>query len=51
MVLAFSPFDLSPLALVALAVLAHLWITARSARAAAGLGFVFGLGMFVAGVS
>ena len=51
MVLAFSPFDLLPLALVALAVLAHLWITARSARAAAGLGFVFGLGMFLAGVS
>ncbi len=51
MVLAFSPFDLLPLALVALAVLAHLWITARNARAAAGLGFVFGLGMFLAGVS
>lgn len=51
MVLAFSPFDLLPLALVALAVLAHLWITARSARAAAGFGFVFGLGMFLAGVS
>jgi len=51
MVLAYSPFDLLPLALVALAVLAHLWITARSARAAAWLGFLFGLGMFLAGVS
>ena len=50
-VLAFSPFDLLPLALVALAVLMHLWITARSARAAAWLGFVFGLGLFLAGVS
>jgi apolipoprotein N-acyltransferase len=51
MVLAYAPFDLLPLALVALAVLTHLWLTARSARAAAGLGFVFGLGMFLAGVS
>jgi len=51
MVLAYSPFDLLPLALVALAVLTHLWITARSSRAAFGIGFVFGLGMFVAGVS
>ena len=31
--------------------LTHLWLTARSAGAAAGLGFVFGLGMFLAGVS
>ncbi|MDH3318395.1 MAG: apolipoprotein N-acyltransferase [Betaproteobacteria bacterium] len=51
MVLAYSPFDLLPLALVALAVLTHLWITARGARAAFGIGFVFGLGMFLAGVS
>jgi apolipoprotein N-acyltransferase len=51
MVLAFSPFDLLPLALVALAVLTHLWVTARSARAAAGIGFLFGLGLFLAGVS
>ncbi len=51
MVLAFSPFDLLPLALVALAVLTHLWVTARSAGAAAALGFVFGLGLFLAGVS
>ncbi|HSG76552.1 MAG TPA: apolipoprotein N-acyltransferase [Burkholderiales bacterium] len=51
MVLAFSPFDLLPVALIALAVLTHLWVTARSARAAAGIGFVFGLGMFLAGVS
>lgn len=51
MVLAYAPFGLLPLALVALALLTHLWITARGARAAAGLGFLFGLGMFVAGVS
>jgi apolipoprotein N-acyltransferase len=51
MVLAFAPFELLPVALVALAVLTHLWITARSARAAAGTGFLFGMGMFLAGVS
>lgn len=51
MVLAFAPFGLFPVALVALAVLAHLWITARGAAAAAWLGFVFGFGMFLAGVS
>ena len=51
MVLAFSPFDLLPVALVALAVLTHLWVTARSARAAAALGFLFGLGLFLTGVS
>lgn len=51
MVLAYAPFGLLPVALVALAILAHLWITARSARAAAGVGFLFGLGLFLAGVS
>jgi len=51
MVLAFAPFGLLPVALVALAVLAHLWITAASPRVAAGTGFVFGMGMFLAGVS
>jgi len=51
MVAAFAPFEFAPAALLALAVLTHLWITARSAPAAATLGFLFGLGMFVAGVS
>jgi apolipoprotein N-acyltransferase len=51
MVLAFAPFGLFPVALVALAVLTHLWITARSPGAAAWLGFAFGFGMFLAGVS
>ncbi len=51
MVLAFAPFEALPVALVALAALTHLWITAKSPRAAAWIGFVFGMGMFLAGVS
>ncbi len=51
MVLAFAPFELLPVALVALAVLAHLWITAARPRDAAASGFLFGMGMFLAGVS
>jgi apolipoprotein N-acyltransferase len=51
MVLAFAPFGLFPVALVSLAVLTHLWITARSARQAAWIGFLFGFGLFLAGVS
>jgi apolipoprotein N-acyltransferase len=51
MTLGFAPFEFLPAALVALAVLVHLWITARSAPAAAWRGFLFGLGMFLAGVS
>jgi len=50
-VLGFSPFDFFPVLLAAFAVLAHFWIGARTARAAFGLGFWFGLGMFAAGVS
>jgi len=51
MVPAFAPLELFPVALVSLAVLWHLWLTARDARTAAWLGFCFGLGMFLAGVS
>jgi apolipoprotein N-acyltransferase len=51
MALAFAPFEILPVALVALAVLTHLWVTARSPRAAAWTGFVFGMGLFLAGVS
>ena len=47
----FSPFDLFPLALAALAVLIHLWLRAPTPRAAFWLGFSFGLGFFLAGVS
>ena len=50
-VLGFSPFDHFPAALGALAILIHLWLGAASPRAAFGLGFFFGLGLFGAGVS
>lgn len=48
--LAFAPFELSPLALLAPAVLFLLWREGTPARAAAR-GFLFGLGMFGVGVS
>jgi apolipoprotein N-acyltransferase len=51
MPLAFAPFKLFPVALLALGALTHLWITARRARDAALSGLLFGLGMFLAGVS
>ena len=51
MVAAFAPFEFFPAALLSLAVLTHLWVTARGARAAAWAGFLFGLGMFLGGVS
>ena len=51
MVLGFAPFEFLPAALFALAVLVHLWVTAAHARAAAWAGFLFGMGMFLAGVS
>jgi apolipoprotein N-acyltransferase len=51
MVPAFAPLEWFPLALAALAVLVHLWLAAPGARAAAALGFAFGMGLFLAGVS
>lgn len=48
---AFSPLDLFPLALLSPALLIHLWLCAPSAREAAWIGFSFGMGLFVAGVS
>ncbi|HET9736362.1 MAG TPA: apolipoprotein N-acyltransferase [Burkholderiales bacterium] len=51
MVPAFAPLEWFPLALAALAVLVHLWLAAPGARAAAWLGFAFGMGTFLAGVS
>ena len=47
----FSPVDLFPLTLLALAALAHLWIRAGTPRAGFVSGFLFGLGFFLAGVS
>ncbi|OGS90236.1 MAG: apolipoprotein N-acyltransferase [Gallionellales bacterium GWA2_60_18] len=46
----FAPFGLFPVPVVALAVLFHLWRGAAAPRAAAWLGFAFGLGLFIAGI-
>jgi apolipoprotein N-acyltransferase len=48
--LAFSPFDLFPLAILAPAALFYTWCDGSPARAA-WRGFLFGLGMFGVGVS
>ena len=48
--LSFAPFHFYPLAVVSLALLFFTW-TSVSAKQAAGLGFVFGLGFFGVGVS
>ncbi len=50
-VFGFAPFGLSMLPALTLAGLFALWQQARSARAAAGIGFAFGAGLFGAGVS
>jgi apolipoprotein N-acyltransferase len=49
-VLAFAPFGLQPLALLTLAALVHLWMSAAPRRCA-WIGFWFGLGLAGAGVS
>jgi apolipoprotein N-acyltransferase len=48
---AFAPFEQWWLAPVAMAVLVHLWLRASQPRAAFVLGWSFGLGFFLAGVS
>ncbi|MBK9606902.1 MAG: apolipoprotein N-acyltransferase [Betaproteobacteria bacterium] len=50
-VFGFAPFHLSALPILALALLFVLWRQAASPRAAALLGFAFGLGFFLAGTS
>jgi apolipoprotein N-acyltransferase len=50
-VLGFSPFNIFVLPIVALAALLLLWERADGARAAMLLGFSFGLGFFLCGVS
>jgi apolipoprotein N-acyltransferase len=50
-VTAFGDWPLFPLPLLALAALDWLWLRAPSPRAAAALGFAFGLGHFLVGVS
>ena len=50
-VLGFAPFYVWPVPIAALAVLFLLWSHSESPRQAALTGFVFGLGLFLAGVS
>jgi len=50
-VAAFGDWPLFPVPLATLAVLGWLWVRADSPRRAAWLGFAFGAGLFLAGVS
>ncbi len=50
-VFGFAPFGLAPLPLLTLALLFLFWLRAPSPRAAAALGFAFGLGWFLCGTS
>ena len=50
-VLGFAPFGLAPLPFFSAAGLLYLWQGAATPRRAAGFGFAFGLGLFLAGVS
>jgi apolipoprotein N-acyltransferase len=47
----YAPFYLYPVAIFTLAVLFHFWSGAGCARAAAAIGFAYGAGLFLAGVS
>ena len=47
----FAPFGMFPIPVLALAVLFVLWGSAGTSRAAALLGFAFGLGLFSAGIN
>jgi len=50
-VFGFAPFGIFPVPVIALAALFVLWLRADSRRAAARLGFMFGLGLFSTGIS
>ena len=50
-VFGFAPFGIYPVPVLALATLFALWSQAKTPRAAAGLGFWFGLGLFGTGIS
>ncbi|MDR2195164.1 MAG: apolipoprotein N-acyltransferase, partial [Gallionellaceae bacterium] len=47
----FAPFSFYPLTILALAILFVQWTRVASPRAAAGVGFAFGLGLFGAGIA
>ncbi len=49
-VLGFAPFGIFPMPVFALAVLFSLWLRADTPRVAGRIGFVFGLGLFSAGI-
>ena len=49
-VLAFAPFHIWPVSLAALFFLFALWLRAASTWRSAAIGFVWGLGLFIAGV-
>lgn len=50
-VLAFAPFEIYPIGLLSLALLVYASSRVRRARAGFGLGFAWGMGAFVAGIS
>ncbi len=50
-VFGFAPFGVFPVPVIALALLFVLWMRAASPRAAVRIGFMFGLGLFGAGIS
>ena len=50
-VFGFAPFGVFPIPVITLALLFHLWRRTDSPRRAAWLGFAWGLGCFLAGVS
>jgi apolipoprotein N-acyltransferase len=50
-VLGFAPFGLAPLPFFSAAGLLYLWQDAATPRRSAGLGFAFGLGLFLVGAS
>jgi apolipoprotein N-acyltransferase len=50
-VLGFAPFGLAPLPVFSAAGLLYLWQGAATPRRSAGIGFAFGLGLFLTGVS
>ncbi len=50
-VFSFAPFHVWPLAIISLVILFSLWAHSPTARQAAAIGFAWGMGLFLAGVS
>ncbi len=51
LVTAFAPVNFYPMAIASPALLAHLWLGAARPKDSAWIGFTFGMGLFLAGVS